>query len=58
MLQGSIFWEIPSPREKYQLMSFEGKNMKRGRKKEKNLTEKGRKGKEKGKRGNFQREGK
>jgi hypothetical protein len=33
--QGSIYWKIPPPwgKEKYQPMSFGGKNMKRGREK-------------------------
>jgi hypothetical protein len=46
-----MYWEIPPPprgkEEGYQPMSFEGKNMKRGKEKEGNVREKGRKGKEK-----------
>jgi hypothetical protein len=34
----------PHPREKYQPMSFWGKNMNRGREKRGNVKEKGRKG--------------
>ncbi len=55
--QASIYWKIPPPppppprgrRKKYQLMSFEGKNMKRGR-------EKGGKSKRKRKKGGKEKE--
>jgi hypothetical protein len=52
--QGSIYRKITlhlEGREKYQPMSFEGKNMRRDREKGGNVKEKGRMGKEKEKMG-------
>jgi hypothetical protein len=42
--QGPIYWKIPPPQGRYQLMSFGGKNMKRGREKEGKCKRKRKKG--------------
>jgi hypothetical protein len=48
LVQGSIYWKIPPGAGKYQPISFEGKNMRRGREKDRKCKRKLKKGERKG----------